>query len=176
MRNKAYDPKLKKKYDPVGKTLTEEILRDLVGAKKITDNLKEDRGNFKDGFWDQRYELPTGQQILVESEMKNRKWWGEHHHPDRPFEYEDIDIPFRKEKNKSHLHIVISTCKKFAFLLTRKAMNDHLESNNGEPKIKRTIYEPGGAPYFSTPVDRGIFVVNNGKWKRWKKPKSGSGT
>jgi hypothetical protein len=171
MRNKAFDPKLKEKHDGVGKALAEEIMRDMVGAKLITNNDKEDSGDFSDGFWDQKYQLPSGKEIKVEPEMKNSKWWGKQWSTTRPFRYEEIDIPHRKSKNQAQLHIVISTCRKLAFLVTRKAMDEQLATAGGEPKVKKTIYEPDGAPYFSTPVSKGIFVEKgeDGHWHRWKK-------
>ena len=171
MKNKRFSPSLKAKHDVIGKTLAQEIMRDLVGAELITDNLKEDAGDFTDGFWDQKYRLPSGKEIKVEPEMKDEKWWGNQWSTFRPFRYEEMDIPYRKAKNQSHLHIVISTCQNFAFLVTRDAMNEALEKSGGVPKIKRTIYEPNGAPYFSTPVEYGYFVYKDcqGSWHKWQK-------
>lgn len=173
MANKRYDPLLKQEYDEDGKRLTNEILKDVAKATLITDNLHEDAGNFSKGCWDQQYQMPNGKMILVESEMKNRKWWGESNIPlfGRPFMYESIDIPFRKQKNKAELFLVISTCGEWAFVLTRKNMMDHFEATGAKPKCKRTIHEPYGGDYFSTPVDKGFFVRKvNGKWRRWKTP------
>lgn len=134
----------------------------------MRDNEKEDRGDFSDGFWDQIYELRSGKQIKVEPEMKEKKWWGTHFANDRPFKYEDIDIPYRKAKNQANLHIVISTCERFAFMVTRNAMDKALVQRGGKPKKKETIYEPNGADYFSTPVSDGIFVYR-GEDQRWHK-------
>lgn len=171
MKNKRFSPSLKQKYDLLGKKLAAEIMQDIVKAKLITDNLKEDSGDFTDGFWDQKYRLPSGKELKVEPEMKDEKWWGNQWSSSRPFRYEDMDIPFRKAKNQAHLHIVISTCENFAFLLTRDAMNEALEESGGMPKIKKTIYEPNGAAYFSTPVNKGYFVYRkkDGRWAKWKK-------
>lgn len=172
MRNKSFSPTLKDKYDSIGKKLAAEIMKDFVFAELITDNLKEDAGDFSDGFWDQKYLLRNGKTIKVEPEMKDEKWWGNQFSDLRPFRYEEMDIPYRKAKNQAELHIVISTCEQFAFLVTRKAMNRYLEKSGGTPKIKRTKYEPQGAAYFSTPVSEGCFVQKSidGKWKKWKKP------
>jgi hypothetical protein len=103
--------------------------------------------------------------------MKDEKWWGNQWSTTRPFRYEEMDIPYRKAKNQAHLHIVISTCKNFAFMLSRDEMNAALEESGGVPKIKRTIYEPNGAAYFSTPVSRGRFVQksSDGHWHKWKR-------
>lgn len=171
MKNKRFSPSLKEKHDVVGKTLAKEIMKDLVGAELITDNIKEDSGDFTDGFWDQKYRLPNGKEIKVEPEMKDEKWWGNQWSTTRPFRYDAMDIPYRKAKNQSHLHIVISTCKNFAFLVTRDAMNDALVKSGGSPKIKRTIYEPQGAAYFSTPVEHGYFVEKgpDGRWHKWQR-------
>lgn len=170
MQNKRFCPELKKKHDAVGKQLAQEIMRDILGAELITENTKEDQGDFTDGFWDQKYQLPNGKEIKVEPEMKDSKWWGDHFDNNRPFRYDSMDIPFRKAKNQAHLHIVISTCSKYAFLLSRDEMNAALEESGGSPKIKRTIYEPNGGAYFSTPVGRGRFVEKNskGNWCKWK--------
>jgi hypothetical protein len=171
MKNKRFSPSLKEKHDKVGKSLAVDIMRDVIGAQLITDNLKEDAGDFTDGFWDQKYRLPNGKEIKVEPEMKDEKWWGDQWSACRPFRYEEMDIPYRKAKNQAHLHIVISTCQKFAFLVSRDAMDKTLEESGGSPKIKRTIYEPQGAAYFSTPVNRGKFVQKreDGHWHFWKK-------
>lgn len=177
MRNKRFDQKLKDQYDEIGKQITIQIMSDFVKAKLIENNVKEENADFSDGFWDQKYLTPDGKEIMVEPEMKDSKWWGEGFCETRPFQYSDMDIPFRKVKNRAHLHVVISTCHNYAFLLTRKAMDEHLETSGGKPKIKKTIYEPNGASYFSTPVSKGIFVAKNkdGKWKRWKPTKASSG-
>ena len=172
MANKRDDPLLKKEYDEEGKRITSEIMKDVAKAELVTDNLHEDAGNFSQGCWDQQYKMPNNKLILVESEMKNKKWWGENHIPSlgRPFMYDTIDIPFRKQKNKAELFLVISTCGEWAFLLTRKNMIEHFEANGSVPKCKKTIWEPSGGHYFSTPVEKGFFVRKvNGKWKRWQK-------
>jgi hypothetical protein len=148
MKNKRFSLSLKQKHDAVGKTLAAEIMRDIVGAKLITDNLKEDAGDFTDGFWDQKYRLRSGKELKVEPEMKDEKWWGNQWSSSRPFRYEEMDIPFRKAKNQAHLHIVISTCKNFAFLVTRDAMNETLEQAGGIPKKQFTnqTVPPTSAP------------------------------
>ena len=176
MKNKSYSHSLKLKHDAVGKALASEIMRDILGATLITDNIKEDAGDFSDGFWDQKYKLPIkdkqqSKEIKVEPEMKDEKWWGNQWSTTRPFRYEEMDIPYRKAKNQAHLHIVISTCKNFAFMLSRDEMNSALKESGGIPKIKKTIYEPNGAPYFSTPVNRGRFVQksSDGRWHKWKR-------
>lgn len=169
-RNKAFDPSLKNKHDGVAKTLTEQIMKDLFGAKKVTDNVKEDEGKFTDGFWDQKYTMPSGTDVLVEAEMKDEKWWGASFGPDKPFKYSDMDIPFRKSKNKSNVFAVLSTCRTYGWMVTRKAMKEHFESSGSQPKIKKTIYEPSGAPYYSTPVEKGKFICfKDGRWRMWKK-------
>lgn len=166
--NKRFNQSLKDQHDGNGKRLAAEIMRDLANATLLTDNKKEDAGDFSAGFWDQAYTLPSGKLVLVEPEMKDKKWWGPHFHADRPFRYDDVDIPYRKVKNSAHLHMVISTCNNYAFLVTRKAMDAHLAESGGSPKFKKTMYESDPAPYFSTPVDKGFFVhKENGHWKRW---------
>lgn len=169
-RNKRFDNNLKQKHDPVGKKLAAEIMRDLTGAKLVTENHKEDRGDFTDGFWDQLYELPSGKQVMVEPEMKDKKWWGESVDIYKPFKYDDVDIPYRKAKNSAHIHLVISTCERYAFVVTKEAMEKHLAETGGTPKFKKTIYEPSGASYYSTPVEKGFFVkkCKDGHWHRWK--------
>ena len=176
MKNKRFSKSLKDKYDSLGKQIACDIMKDIVGAELLTNNDKEDAGDFSAGFWDQKYLLPMKEngkrkEIKVEPEMKDEKWWGDQWSSSRPFRYEDMDIPYRKAKNQAHLHIVISTCENLAFMISRKAMNESLEESGGSPKIKRTIYEPSGAPYFSTPVSKGRFVKRNnqGRWKVWKK-------
>lgn len=172
MRNKAFSPSLKKKHDAIGKSLAAEILRDTARAVHVTDNHKEDNADFSDGFWDQLYRLPNGNNIKVEPEMKDEKWWGNQFSKERPFKYDSMDIPYRKAKNEAHLHIVISTCGTFAFTVTRKAMDEALVKSGGVPKVKRTIYEHEGAPYFSTPVESGRFFQKgaDGRWRAWKHP------
>ena len=171
MGNKRYSPALKDKYDGVGKRLAKEILRDLVGATLITDNHKEDSGDFTAGFWDQKYQLPKGGMLVVEPEMKDSKWWGLEFASAKfpwPFKYDTMDIPFRKAKNKADLFIVISTCEQFAWLVDRDVIEKHLQESGGKPKIKVTIYEPSGGSYYSTPVGKGIFTQRvNGKWCKW---------
>ena len=166
-KNKKYCPELKNLHDPIGKKLAIEIMKDVLKAELIVENIKEDQGDFTDGFWDQKYRLLDGKEIKVEPEMKNKKWWGNEWSTVRPFRYDTVDIPFRKEKNQSHIHIVISTCNNFAFLVTRCAMNKALEEEyGGSPIIKPTIHEPEGAPYYRTPVERGHFIARglNGRW------------
>lgn len=172
MKNKAFSPSLKQKYDAKGKSLAVEIMRDILKAQLITDNIKEDSGDFSDGFWDQKYALPSGTEIKVEPEMKDEKWWGNQFSTERPFRYGEMDIPYRKAKNQASLHIVISTCENFAFLVTRVAMDRCLKNSGGSPKIKRTKYELQGAAYFSTPVTEGRFVQrgSDGRWHKWQKP------
>lgn len=171
MKNKAYDETLKEEHDPIGKSLAIEIMRDVIRAELITNNLKEDSGDFTDGFWDQKYRLSNGKEIKVEPEMKDKKWWGKQWSLSRPFKYETMDIPYRKNKNEAQLHIVISTCRNFAFLVFRNSMDKAIVERGGKPKIKKTKYEPNGAPYFRTPVCYGRFVhrCKGGPWHRWKK-------
>ena len=171
-KNKKYCSKLKTLHDTVGKKLAQEIMNDMLKAKLITENTKEDRGDFTDGFWDQKYRLPKGEEVKVEPEMKDKKWWGNKWSTIRPFKYDTVDIPFRKKKNQADIHIVISTCNNFAFLVTRCAMDKALEEEyGGTPIIKTTIYEPEGAPYYRTPVERGRFVWKdtNGRWHLYKR-------
>lgn len=168
MSNKRFSPEMKKKFDPQGKRLATEILRDLVGAMLITDNLKEDSGDFSAGFWDQKYRLKDGTELVVEPEMKDKKWWGLGWN-DYPFKYDTMDIPFRKKKNKADLFMVISTCEKYAWLVDRDVIMKHLEVTGGKPKVKSTIYEPEGGEYYSTPVTKGIFAHRvNGRWCKWR--------
>jgi len=170
-RNKAYSPALGKKHDANGKRLAVEIMRDLAGATLIEENTSEQAGDFSKGFWDQRYKLVNGTEVIVEPEMKDAKWWGEHFHAQRPFQYADVDIPYRKHKNKASIHLVISTDERYAFIVTRRAMDEHLAITGGQPKVKVTRWEPEGASYFSTPVDKGFFVKRgeDGRWRRWKR-------
>jgi len=172
MKNKAYNPNWKKKFDGVGKTISEEIMRDCFGAEHICDNAKEDRGDFSDGFWDQAYSW-NGQTLIVEPEIKvgvNGSYFGDHWKSRNewrwPFKWPTVDIPYRKVKNKSNLHLVIGDCKKFAALVTRKSMDDCIEQNGGNPYIKVTKQEPEGAPYYCVPLGRCRFVkkLSTGKW------------
>ena len=168
MGNKRFDPALKKKFDGPWKRLAAEILRDLVGATLITDNLKEDSGDFSAGFWDQKYCLKNGATLIVEPEMKDQKWWGLGWDDARPFKYDTMDIPFRKKKNKADLFMVISTCETYVWLVDRDVIVKHLEETGGKPKVKYTIYEPEGGEYYSTPVNKGIFAHKvNGRWYKW---------
>lgn len=176
MRNKRYNASMKDKYDGPGKIFAEEIMRDIVGATLITNNEKEDSGDFSDGFWDQNYELRNGETCIIEPEIKVDKggYWGEQHAVyGRPFKYDTVDIPYRKEKCIADFHMVISDNGKYAFIVSRKAMDRALVESGGQPKIKRTEYEPLGAPYFSTPVEKGRFVVKeDGRWRIWKTKES----
>jgi hypothetical protein len=173
MRNKTYDPTLKDKYDKIGKILSVQIMRDVIIAELITNNLKEDSGDFTGGIWDQKYRLRSGKEIKAEAEMKNKKWWNNDLFWSKYplFDYETMDIPYRKDKNEAQLHIVVSTCRNFAFLVSRYAMDKAITETGGKPKMKKTIYEPDGGPYFSTPVSRGKFVYRckDGLWHWWKK-------
>jgi hypothetical protein len=167
MSNKKYSATLKDKYDGISKKITNDILFDVAKAKLVTNNVKEDSGDFSEGFWDQKYQLPKGDIIIVESEMKDKKWWGSHW-GSSPFKYDTMDIPFRKSKNKANLFVVISTCESYAWLVNREVVEKHLQESGGKPKNKKTIYEPDGGDYYSTPTNKGLFVCNiNGKWKRW---------
>ena len=164
MQNKRYDPKLKDEYDGRGKNLSIEIMRDVVKAELPQINKEEDLGTFKDGFWDLRFIKKNGKEIIVESEMKNEKWWG-FDYGSFPFKYETMDIPFRKDKNKAELHIVISTCENLAFMLLRKHMDQEFKKK-GVPIFKPTIYAKN-EPFFRTPVSRGKFVHRD-KDNIWK--------
>lgn len=171
MGNKAYNPRLKNKWDKVSKMLTEEVMCDLIGAAKVTDNEHEDRGDFSQGFWDQQYELPgTGTRIYVESEMKDEKWWGPGYGltGDGPFKYDTVDIPYRKAKNKAKLYMLFSTDGKYGFVVTRKVM-DAVIAENGVKK-KDTIYK-SGEDFYSIPTSQGFFVEKSpdGRWRRWKR-------
>lgn len=160
MNNKRFDQNLKEKYDPIGKKLSIEIMCDVLNAKFITKNEEEDNGTFGDGFWDLKFLLKNKNIITVEAEMKDEKWWGTSYgFP--PFKYKDIDIPFRKIKNKAELHIVISTCQNFAFMVLRKHMDQEFASR-GKPHIK-PVRVPGSTkygrePFFRTSVKKGKFV------------------
>jgi hypothetical protein len=167
MRNKAYSESNKRKYDNNGKRITEEILRDTANASLVGDNVKEDSGDFSDGFWDQKYKLKSGEEFKTESEMKDKKWWGKYYGKNVPFKYDTMDIPFRKAKNQAEVHFVISTCQQYAFSITRKSMDQAFNELGGKPKIKSTKNVPSGEPFFSTPVDRGRFFYKDGKGK-WK--------
>ncbi len=168
--NKRFSRQLCDKYDPQGKRIAEQIMKDVAGAKLITNNTAEEEGNFSEGFWDQEYEFCNGSRKLVEPEMKNKKWWGVRFGDLQPFKYGTMDIPYRKVKNKADVHIVISTCEQYAFLVTRKKMDEAVE-RGGEPKFKVTQYEPEGAYYFSTPISDGRFVSRqDGKWKFLERP------
>lgn len=168
MGNKRFDRSLSDRYDSIGKKLAIEIMSDLTGGKIVTENTKETSGNFTDGFWDQMYELPNGTRLLVEPEMKDAKWWGLTWDASRPFRYNTMDIPFRKKKNKADIFMVISTCECFAWVVHRKVIDNHFQETGGKPKVKRTIYEPEGAEYYSTPVEKGIFVCKkDGKWRKF---------
>lgn len=169
--NKRFSRQLCDKYDGKGKQIAEQIMKDVAGAKLSATNTAEEQGDFSQGFWDQKYLMGSGDSLLVESEMKNSKWWGKHHGELQPFKYGTMDIPFRKVKNKADVHIVISTCENYAFIVARKAMDKAIEEG-GAPKMKTTKYEPEGAYYFSTPVSKGRFVSRqeDGKWKFLDRP------
>lgn len=168
MRNKAYDDKLKKKHDPVGKEITRQIMADVFGAQHVRDNLAEDAGNFSEGFWDQVYQLPDGRKFAVEPEIKDKKWFGEEFKAKKdwkwPFKYPTVDIPFRKAKNKAALFFVISSCQKYAIMVTRKAMDDSVKDG---PKIKNTIYMKN-EPFYSVSLGNTVFLSRNFKTKKWK--------
>ena len=163
MRNKRYDKNLGDKYDGPGKNLSIEIMHDVLNAELLKTNKEEDLATFKDGFWDLKF-IKNGKEIIVESEMKNEKWWG-FDYGSPPFKYKEMDIPFRKAKNKAGLHIVISTCKNLAFMLLRKHMDQEFEKK-GNPTFKPTIYAEN-EPFFRTPVSRGKFVYRD-KDNVWK--------
>lgn len=169
MKNKAYNPNLKRKYDQVGKNFAKEIMNDCFRAEHIRDNEAEDSGDFSEGFWDQIYRLSDKREIAIEPEIKDKKWFGEHFIKDGwrwPFKYPTIDIPYRKNKNKATLHMVISSCGNHAVLVTRKAMNESVEQNG--PKVKKTIWEPNGAPYYSVPLGKSRFVFKDKTTGRWR--------
>jgi hypothetical protein len=106
-------------------------MRDVVIAELITNNLKEDSGDFTGGIWDQKYRLRSGKEVKAEAEMKNKKWWNNDlfwlKHP--LFDYETMDIPYRKDKNEAQLHIVVSTCRNFAFLVSRYSTSFNVSIN-----------------------------------------------
>jgi hypothetical protein len=172
MTNKRYNDELKKKYDTVGKSCCQKILRDLTDAELLAENHMEDMGKFSEGFWDQMYRLPCGKKIIVESEIKDCKWWGYMWNHPWPFMYDTVDVPFRKNKNLASLFVVISSNLDFAFIMTKQSMTDSLKFSGGRAKWKRTIYEPNGAYYFSVSVESGYFVKKvKDKWKICKKVK-----
>lgn len=164
--NKKFSKALCDKYDPMGKAHTIKIMEDVKGAKLIAENEGEEKQDFSEGYWDQQYELPDGTQVYVESEMKDAKWWGEHWGSEEvPFRWDTMDIPFRKVKNKSELHVLISMCGEYGFIVTRQKMNEAVEHNGG-PKFKTTKYEPDGGFYFNPPIEDGEFIhLRDGKWK-----------
>lgn len=170
MYNKRYDAALKNQYDPQGKRVANEIMSNVMGAELIRENIKEDQGDFSEGFWDQSYRTKNNEEIKVEPEIKNSKWFGSHFSKKTgfPFQYDSVDIPYRKEKCIADIHMVISSCENFAFVVSREAMDRQINQNGGNPKFKKTKYEPEGAYYFSVPLDKGIFVTKKDKrWKRW---------
>jgi hypothetical protein len=169
MSNKRFSRSLSEQYDPLGKRLAAEIMGDIFSATLDAENTKETSGDFSEGFWDHRYRLSDGQSLLVEPEMKDKKWWGTGWDESRPFKYDTMDIPFRKKKNKADIFMVISTCERYAWIVWRAVVDQHLKETGGKPKNKVTIYEPDGGDYYSTPVAKGIFVhKQDGKWRRWK--------
>lgn len=173
--NKRYERYLKDKYDKPGKEYTNEIMLDISRASFVRENIKEDSGDFSEGFWDQEYLMPNGKIRIVESEMKDGKWFGMYWSPKQPFEFDDVDICYRKVKYIAHTHLVISTIKnyedfvQYAFIVTRKAMDEALAAMGGCPIIKPTIYKPEGEPFFRTPVSKGRFVYKglDGHWHFW---------
>jgi len=173
MSNKRFSRSLSEKHDPTGKRLAAEIMQDMFNATLVAENTKETSGDFSDGFWDHRYVLPNDLSLLVEPEMKDKKWWGDWEKP-YPFKYDDMDIPFRKKKNKADLFMVISTCEKYAWIVWRGVVDKHLKETGGRPKNKVTIYEPDGGDYYSTPVNKGVFLQKiDGKWHRWEGQEDG---
>jgi hypothetical protein len=171
MANKRFCKALCEEHDGLGKSLATDIMRDVFSAELVTNNEKEESGEFTDGFWDQMYKFPNETLIKVEPEMKNGKWFGDKWLNENhlwPFQYQSIDIPYRKKKNQAKLHIVISKCEEYACLVSRKAMDQSIEESG--VKIKKTCYEPNGGSYFSVPCDRVVFLVKkDGKWIKFKK-------
>lgn len=165
MRNKKYNASLKEQYDQTGKNVTKQIMWDCLRSEHVCDNELEDSGDFSDGFWDQIYRLPGDKLIAIESEVKDQKWFGKEFIRKNwkyPFKYDSVDIPYRKKKNKATLFFVISSCENYAILVSKKSMEDSAKDG---PKIKRTKWEPKGAPYYSVGLDNTKFVVKkNEKW------------
>ena len=165
MFNKRYCPELGDKHDPQGKAMAIEIMRDMLGAEIVCENTSEADKTFKLGFWDQQFQLPNGDKWLIEPEIKDCKWFGEHwaRKTGHPFRYDTMDIPFRKYKNQARLHMVISSDEDFAFLVWRKTIDNH-----AIVITKPTKYERQGEYFFRTSLDRGTFLQKTeGHWHKW---------
>ena len=169
MYNKRFSKSLHDQNDAKGKQAAIEIMRDLAGAVLFEENTSEQAGDFSKGFWDVSFKLRENEKIIrVEPEIKASKWWGENFvsRTGKPFQYPDIDIPYRKHKCVADLHMVISSNLDLGFLVFRKKMDEVLARKGGRPKFKTTIFEPEGGYYFTIPVEEGRFVQkSNGKWR-----------
>lgn len=172
MSNKGFSKSLSNQWDGFGKRLSIEIMRDILSAVLIEENKKETAGDFSAGFWDQKFRLFNGEVVYLEPEVKDKKWWGIGWSPDRPFKYDMMDIPFRKDKNMADYFIVISSRGDYAWIVYRKNVDEYLKRTGGIPKRKITKFEPNGGDYFSTPVTMGVFLKKiNGKWYKWQPDK-----
>lgn len=183
LTNKRYSQETKKVYDPISKEITKEIMGDVCKAKFLRENLEEDAGSSKDGYWDQEY-IHKENIIIVEAEMKNGIWFGENHGNDCPFKYTGVDIPLRKDKNKSQLYFVISyfgdikkalrgeenymldvieTKTHYAFACTRKALQ-----TAGRAKKPCSNNKEGEFDYFyRVNVENGLFLMRR-PWQKWE--------
>lgn len=172
MQNKPFDEDKKLKYDPLGKSYLVEIMLDWLGTRLVRNNSKEDSADFTDGFWDGQFILDDGTVFLAEVEVKddtkskkekNIAWWGEDLHPLRPFRYSTMDIPRRKDKNSADIFVLANPEGTLAWACFRNVVL------NAKVKIKPTIHEPNGGPYFTIPVNEGAFLCKvNGRWQGWK--------
>lgn len=166
MSNKTYSQSLKKKWDPLSKKITKEIMLDVDGSRFVQDNIDEDRGTFKKGFWDQKYIRKDGTVLIVESEIKNSQWFG-NHGKKHPFKYPTVHIPLRKDKNAADIFFVISSCRNYAFACSKEAMMksrvEKIPAKNpetGESKLE---------DFFDVPIKNGLFLVKEEKWKILKR-------
>ncbi len=177
-RNKPFEAKLLKRYDPPARIYARSVMTKYFGATFIRENESEDSG--VEGYWDQLYRLLDGKEMAVEAEIKDpsgkKGWWGQRHveldinHP-FPFQFGSVDIPYRKLKNKAGLYLVISGCYKHVIVVKKTTMleygainkNCEAEMQADGSKAKRT------EPYFRVPLSKTIFLskdMTTGKWKR----------
>jgi len=166
--NKQFSKTLCDKFDPHGKRVAIEIMRDVFEAELVTENTTEGKG-YELGVWDQLFILPSGEEWKVEPEIKvNEKGYYADHWIEKngyPFRWDTVDIPYRKAKCDAHVHLVISDDETYAFMVERAVMNQAIEDAGG-PKWKITKYEPQGGYYFAVDPTEGIWLKKGDIWER----------
>ena len=157
--NKSFDQSLCDANDAPAKKHTIELMRDIIGAELLEENKSE--GTRGCEYWDLKF-IKNGVVMITESEIKDSKWWGDQYGNSTPFKYDSMDIPARKLKNISKIFFIIISSYDYAFCVLRETL-DIL----GEPKKKKTIYEPNGGDYISIDIKHGKFYKKiDGKWNR----------